>query len=46
MSRFTIIPKYIYVAFIIMYYQYLGTYYTSVSVRVKVNLDLRIKGTI
>ncbi len=46
MSRFTIVPIYIYVVFMIVYYQYIRTYYTSVSVRVKFNLDLRIKGTI
>ncbi len=34
------------IAFVIMYYKYVRAYYTSVSVRVKFNLDVRIKGTI
>ncbi len=31
MSRFLVITKDIYIAFIIVYYQYVRTYYTSVS---------------
>ncbi len=46
MSRFTIITKDIYVTFIIVYYQYIRTYDTSVSVRVEFNLYLRIIRTI
>ncbi len=46
MSRFTIVRKNIYIALMIMYYQYVKTYNTSVSVRVEFNLDLRIKGAI
>ncbi len=43
MSRFTIVPKYVYVSFMIMYYQYVRTYYTSVSVRFEFNQNLRIE---
>ncbi len=46
MPRFTIVTINIYVSFMVMYYQYIRTYDACVSMCVKFNLDISIKGTI
>ncbi len=46
MPRFTVVTVDIDVTFMIMYYKYVRTYYTSVSMRVEFNLNIMIKRTI